>query len=59
MLLENPSGWLRLARPAPRAQGHRVGPMTLFFGGRHAHAEYYYRDERLGEQVLQTRGEVT
>ncbi len=26
-------------------QGHRVGEMTLFFGGRHAHAEYYYRDE--------------
>ena len=25
--------------------GHKVGPMTLFFGGRHAHAEYYYRDE--------------
>jgi len=25
--------------------GIEVGPMTLFFGGRHAKAEYYYRDE--------------
>jgi sulfite reductase (NADPH) flavoprotein alpha-component len=28
-----------------KSQGKSVGPMTLFFGGRHAHAEYYYRDE--------------
>jgi len=28
-----------------KSQGKTVGPMTLFFGGRHAHAEYYYRDE--------------
>lgn len=26
-------------------RGTCVGPMTLFFGGRHAHAEYYYKDE--------------
>ena len=32
-------------RKHEKNQGHRVGPMTLFFGGRHAHAEYYYRDE--------------
>eukprot|EP00913_Durusdinium_trenchii_P021938 g20612.t1 len=32
-------------RKHEKTQGHRVGPMTLFFGGRHAHAEYYYRDE--------------
>lgn len=28
-----------------KSQGTSVGHMTLFFGGRHAHAEYYYRDE--------------
>lgn len=27
------------------SKGKSVGPMTLFFGGRHAHAEYYYKDE--------------
>ncbi|CAJ1341953.1 unnamed protein product [Effrenium voratum] len=32
-------------RKHEKTQGARVGPMTLFFGGRHAHAEYYYRDE--------------
>lgn len=32
-------------RQHEKSQGQRVGPMTLFFGGRHAHAEYYYRDE--------------
>jgi len=32
-------------RKHEKSQGHRVGEMTLFFGGRHAHAEYYYRDE--------------
>ena len=32
-------------RKHEKNQGHRVGPMTLFFGGRHAEAEYYYRDE--------------
>merc|ERR1711920_267807 len=26
-------------------QGHKVGPMTLFFGGRYSKTEYYYRDE--------------
>jgi len=25
--------------------GHKVGGMTLFFGGRYSKAEYYYRDE--------------
>lgn len=28
-----------------RDHGHKVGPMTLFFGGRYSKAEYYYRDE--------------
>lgn len=28
-----------------KSKGNTVGPMTLFFGGRHAHAEYYYKDE--------------
>jgi sulfite reductase (NADPH) flavoprotein alpha-component len=32
-------------RQYQKSQGEKVGPMTLFFGGRHAHAEYYYRDE--------------
>eukprot|EP00931_Biecheleriopsis_adriatica_P094673 TRINITY_DN6829_c0_g1_i4.p1 TRINITY_DN6829_c0_g1~~TRINITY_DN6829_c0_g1_i4.p1 ORF type:complete len:499 (+),score=137.51 TRINITY_DN6829_c0_g1_i4:130-1497(+) len=32
-------------RKYQKNQGHKVGPMTLFFGGRHAKAEYYYRDE--------------
>jgi len=32
-------------RKFQKNQGHRVGPMTLFFGGRHAKQEYYYRDE--------------
>jgi len=27
------------------AKGKSVGPMTLFFGGRHAKSEYYYQDE--------------
>lgn len=32
-------------RKFEKSQGHKVGPMMLFFGGRHAKAEYYYRDE--------------
>eukprot|EP00933_Yihiella_yeosuensis_P080613 TRINITY_DN94072_c0_g1_i1.p1 TRINITY_DN94072_c0_g1~~TRINITY_DN94072_c0_g1_i1.p1 ORF type:complete len:513 (+),score=138.50 TRINITY_DN94072_c0_g1_i1:209-1540(+) len=32
-------------RKFQKSQGHKVGPMTLFFGGRHAKQEYYYRDE--------------
>jgi len=28
-----------------KSRGAKVGPMTLFFGGRHAKSEYYYRDE--------------
>eukprot|EP00931_Biecheleriopsis_adriatica_P094670 TRINITY_DN6829_c0_g1_i1.p1 TRINITY_DN6829_c0_g1~~TRINITY_DN6829_c0_g1_i1.p1 ORF type:complete len:507 (+),score=142.90 TRINITY_DN6829_c0_g1_i1:78-1523(+) len=32
-------------RKCQKDKGHKVGPMTLFFGGRHAKAEYYYRDE--------------
>lgn len=28
-----------------KSKGGNVGSMTLFFGGRHAHAEYYYKDE--------------
>eukprot|EP00413_Alexandrium_margalefii_P009001 CAMPEP_0204526094 /NCGR_PEP_ID=MMETSP0661-20131031/8249_1 /ASSEMBLY_ACC=CAM_ASM_000606 /TAXON_ID=109239 /ORGANISM="Alexandrium margalefi, Strain AMGDE01CS-322" /LENGTH=519 /DNA_ID=CAMNT_0051531923 /DNA_START=58 /DNA_END=1617 /DNA_ORIENTATION=- len=32
-------------RKFQKNQGHQVGPMTLFFGGRYSRAEYYYRDE--------------
>ncbi|CAE8591538.1 unnamed protein product [Polarella glacialis] len=32
-------------RKFEKTGGHKVGPLTLFFGGRHAKAEYYYRDE--------------
>eukprot|EP00438_Fugacium_kawagutii_P028507 Skav201407 [mRNA] locus=scaffold4679:15781:19286:- [translate_table: standard] len=32
-------------RKHEKNSGAKIGPMTLFFGGRHAHAEYYYRDE--------------
>ncbi|CAE8589845.1 unnamed protein product, partial [Polarella glacialis] len=32
-------------RKFEKAGGTKVGPLTLFFGGRHAKAEYYYRDE--------------
>ena len=32
-------------RKFQKSQGHKVGPMTLFFGGRYSKAEYYYRDE--------------
>merc|ERR1711920_183885 len=32
-------------RKFQKNRGTNVGPMMLFFGGRHAHAEYYYRDE--------------
>merc|ERR1740129_1361126 len=32
-------------RKFQKNQGAKVGPMTLFFGGRHAKQEYYYRDE--------------
>jgi len=28
-----------------KSNGHKIGPMTLFFGGRYSRAEYYYRDE--------------
>jgi len=28
-----------------KGQGSKVGPMTLFFGGRYSKSEYYYRDE--------------
>ena len=32
-------------RKYEKSLGHRVGPMTLFFGGRHKKAEFYYQDE--------------
>jgi len=32
-------------RKCEKDKGHKVGPMTLFFGGRYSKAEYYYRDE--------------
>jgi len=32
-------------RKFEKTQGHKVGPMTLFFGGRYSKAEYYYRHE--------------
>eukprot|EP00439_Symbiodinium_sp_Y106_P059694 s4742_g8.t1 len=32
-------------RKHEKSQGARVGPMTLFFGGRHKKAEFYYQDE--------------
>jgi len=32
-------------RKYEKSCGVKVGPMTLFFGGRHAKSEYYYRDE--------------
>eukprot|EP00930_Biecheleria_cincta_P080629 TRINITY_DN68_c0_g1_i8.p1 TRINITY_DN68_c0_g1~~TRINITY_DN68_c0_g1_i8.p1 ORF type:complete len:484 (+),score=132.83 TRINITY_DN68_c0_g1_i8:74-1525(+) len=32
-------------RKFEKTKGHKVGPMTLFFGGRYSKAEYYYRDE--------------
>jgi len=32
-------------RAFEKRQGHKVGPMTLFFGGRYSKAEYYYQDE--------------
>jgi len=32
-------------RKYEKNKGHKVGPMTLFFGGRYSKAEYYYRDE--------------
>mmetsp|Transcript_52341 Transcript_52341/g.117868 ORF Transcript_52341/g.117868 Transcript_52341/m.117868 type:complete len:517 (-) Transcript_52341:135-1685(-) len=32
-------------RKFDKNHGHKVGPMTLFFGGRYSRAEYYYRDE--------------
>jgi len=32
-------------RKFQKNQGRSVGPMTLFFGGRHERAEYYYKDE--------------
>lgn len=32
-------------RKYDKDQGHKVGGMTLFFGGRYSKAEYYYRDE--------------
>jgi len=32
-------------RKHQKNNGHKVGPMTLFFGGRYSRAEYYYRDE--------------
>mmetsp|Transcript_43448 Transcript_43448/g.123900 ORF Transcript_43448/g.123900 Transcript_43448/m.123900 type:complete len:522 (+) Transcript_43448:88-1653(+) len=32
-------------RKFQKNQGFKVGPMTLFFGGRYSRAEYYYRDE--------------
>eukprot|EP00928_Gymnodinium_smaydae_P071601 TRINITY_DN55148_c0_g1_i1.p1 TRINITY_DN55148_c0_g1~~TRINITY_DN55148_c0_g1_i1.p1 ORF type:complete len:510 (-),score=110.04 TRINITY_DN55148_c0_g1_i1:213-1706(-) len=32
-------------RKFQKSKGFRVGPMTLFFGGRYSNAEYYYRDE--------------
>lgn len=32
-------------RKCEKSKGHKVGGMTLFFGGRYSHAEYYYRDE--------------
>jgi sulfite reductase (NADPH) flavoprotein alpha-component len=32
-------------RKCDKDNGHRVGGMTLFFGGRYSKAEYYYRDE--------------
>jgi sulfite reductase (NADPH) flavoprotein alpha-component len=32
-------------RKYDKDQGHKVGGMTLFFGGRYSKSEYYYRDE--------------
>jgi len=32
-------------RKHDKDNGHKVGGMTLFFGGRYSKAEYYYRDE--------------
>mmetsp|Transcript_55269 Transcript_55269/g.103630 ORF Transcript_55269/g.103630 Transcript_55269/m.103630 type:complete len:482 (-) Transcript_55269:389-1834(-) len=32
-------------RKYEKSLGNRVGPMTLFFGGRHKKAEFYYQDE--------------
>lgn len=32
-------------RKHQQSKGARVGPMTLFFGGRYSKQEYYYRDE--------------
>mmetsp|Transcript_18848 Transcript_18848/g.48981 ORF Transcript_18848/g.48981 Transcript_18848/m.48981 type:complete len:507 (-) Transcript_18848:399-1919(-) len=32
-------------RKSQKDKGHKVGPMTLFFGGRYSKTEYYYRDE--------------
>merc|ERR1712232_1163384 len=32
-------------RKLQKLNGHKVGPMTLFFGGRYSKAEYYYREE--------------
>jgi hypothetical protein len=43
-------------RKHEKNQGHRVGPMTLFFGGRHAHAEYYYRDEPGASMLMEGPG---
>merc|ERR1719327_2077068 len=32
-------------RKHEKSKGIKVGPLTLFFGGRYSKAEYYYRDE--------------
>jgi len=32
-------------RKSQKSQGHKIGPSTLFFGGRYSKTEYYYRDE--------------
>jgi len=32
-------------RKSEKTKGAKVGPMTLFFGGRYSKQEYYYRDE--------------
>ena len=42
-------------RKHEKSQGARVGPMTLFFGGRHKKAEFYYQDEQQ-PQITASKG---
>mmetsp|Transcript_15957 Transcript_15957/g.50106 ORF Transcript_15957/g.50106 Transcript_15957/m.50106 type:complete len:521 (+) Transcript_15957:82-1644(+) len=38
-------------RKFQKNNGHKVGPMVLFFGGRYSKSEYYYRDEFEGYEA--------